>query len=617
MTMMMTHLLFTILQTGLLFPGQTGESLQQQIRAACSPASLISYSRAQDSVFKALFWDGDSVECIYGGYQVYLDSQSDPSTTVYQNGAGLSVEHAWPQSKGASGTGRSDLHHLFPAKQSVNSARGNNPYCESPDNQTATWYFRQYSQTVSPQTGADLWSERNGISGFFEPREQEKGRLARAMAYFYTIYRTDVDAADTTFWGLQAETLLQWHRQFPPDAVEIARQTRIQSIQGNLNPFITDTSLFARAYFSGGDSQTPAAPVLFFSEYAEGSANNKYLEIVNAGSETVALGDIRVSLYSNGATTASNNFLLSGSLNPGEVLVLKNSQATLYTGEATIASAVVNFNGNDALSLTWITSGDTLDIFGRIGEDPGSAWISGDKSTLDRTLVRKSSVSKGIQTNPSSGFPTLGTEWDVYATDTISNLGFHELDQGPTVPVHHGPLNWVIFGGQAEVAWTTYSESENAGFWLEASHPTGEWQPLTFLAGKGTSTESKMYRISYPVPAGTTRLRLIQTDLDGDRHLLGELDVTGQYGQTDKLAIVGAYPNPFNPTTNILLTNPVSQQVQLSVYSLTGQLVGTIFNDLLASGIHQIPWKATGLTSGSYLIRINNSQTGLQVLLLK
>ncbi|NUQ81659.1 MAG: endonuclease [Bacteroidetes bacterium] len=614
---MMTFTFSLILQTGLLFPGQTGEALQQQIRAAYTPASLISYSRAQDSVFKALYWSGDSVECIYGGFRVFLDPQSDPSTTVYQNGAGLSVEHAWPQSKGAYGTGRSDLHHLFPAKQSINSARGNNPFCESPDNQTQTWYFRQYSQTVSPQTGADLWSERNGISGFFEPREQEKGRLARAMAYFYTIYRTDADAADTSFWGLQAETLLQWHRQFPPDAVEIARQTRIQSIQGNLNPFITDTSLFSRAYFSDGDQQTPTKPLLFFSEYVEGTSSNKYLEIVNAGSETVALGDIRVSLYSNGATTASNNFLLSGSLNPGEVLVLKNSLATLYTGKATIASSVVNFNGDDALSLTWITSGDTLDIFGRIGEDPGSAWISGDKSTLDRTLVRKSSVVKGIQTNPSSGFPTLGTEWDVYPTDTISDLGFHELDNGPTVPVQHGPLNWVIFGGQAEVAWTTYSESGNAGFWLEAQLEAHHWNPLAFLEGRGTSTDPNYYRLTSSFPDNCKRLRLSQVDLDGTRTVLGELAVSGNSGIIRDLSIVAAYPNPFNPTTTIVLAIPARQHIQLSVFSVTGQQVATLVNDSLSAGIHHIPWNASGLTSGTYLLKVNQHQKGIQVLLLK
>lgn len=163
---------------------------------------------------------------------------------------------------------------------------------------------------------------------------------------------------------------------------------------------------------------------LFFSEYVEGSASNKYIEIYNGTGAAVDLTDYRVRLYANGATTATNDVQLTGSLANGATLVLKNSAATLYTGTAT-AIASINFNGDDAIALYKISTTANVDIFGRIGEDPGSAWTSTANSTLDKTLVRKSTVAGGVTVNPASGFPTLDSEWEVLPIDTVSGLGSH------------------------------------------------------------------------------------------------------------------------------------------------------------------------------------------------
>ncbi|NUY79834.1 lamin tail domain-containing protein [Flavobacterium sp. MAH-1] len=166
---------------------------------------------------------------------------------------------------------------------------------------------------------------------------------------------------------------------------------------------------------------------LFFSEYAEGSSTNKYLEIYNGTGASVDLSDYRVKLYSNGSTSTtgtSNDVQLSGTLANGNTVVIRNSGATIYSGTATVVASV-NFNGNDAVALYKISTASNVDIFGRIGENPGSAWTSGSISTLDKTLVRKSSVISGVTSNPTSGFPTLGTEWNVLDQNDVTNLGSH------------------------------------------------------------------------------------------------------------------------------------------------------------------------------------------------
>ena len=170
---------------------------------------------------------------------------------------------------------------------------------------------------------------------------------------------------------------------------------------------------------------------LFFSEYVEGSSNNKYLEIFNGTGRAVDLSDYKVCIYVNGQNTAKYTEELTGILEDKEVVVLQHPKATIYSG-VTIESTAINFNGNDAIALIKISTDAFVDIFGRIGEDPGKAWttsIFGDYlTTLNSTLVRKSSVSTGVTVNPIKEFPSLKEEWIMYPVDTIDYLGKHTMN---------------------------------------------------------------------------------------------------------------------------------------------------------------------------------------------
>jgi hypothetical protein len=171
---------------------------------------------------------------------------------------------------------------------------------------------------------------------------------------------------------------------------------------------------------------------LIISEYVEGSGSEKYIEIYNGTGSSVDLSDYKLQLYANGAVTPINDVELSGSLPDGSVIVYQNSSASLYSGTN---NSAVNFNGDDAVALYKISTTSFVDIIGKIGEDPGSAWTSGSYSTSDKTLVRNPEVVAGITSNPASGFPTLATEWTLYNEDVISNLGSHTMTCGPTITV--------------------------------------------------------------------------------------------------------------------------------------------------------------------------------------
>jgi len=165
---------------------------------------------------------------------------------------------------------------------------------------------------------------------------------------------------------------------------------------------------------------------LFISEYVEGSGNIKAIEIYNGTAASINLSAYSIRFYSNGSTSIGTTIPLSGTVASGEVFVLATSTASAaILAQADQTSVASFYNGNDAVTLA--KNSVNIDIFGRIGEDPGAGgWTgAGGYATTDRTLQRRSFVNRGISINPSSGFPTLTTEWNVFPIDEASGIGSH------------------------------------------------------------------------------------------------------------------------------------------------------------------------------------------------
>ena len=130
------------------------------------------------------------------------------------------------------------------------------------------------------------------------------------------------------------------------------------------------------------EAETIETTNLFFSEYAEGSINNKYLEIYNATDGNIDLSNYSLSSCSNGCNDGEN----------------------------------------------WDYPNNVTFEAGTIGDDPGSGWdVAGISNvTKDHTLVRKSSVVSG---NNGSWGKSAGdaesSEWEVYDQNFWDYLGSH------------------------------------------------------------------------------------------------------------------------------------------------------------------------------------------------
>ena len=72
----------------------------------------------------------------------------------------------------------------------------------------------------------------------------------------------------------------------------------------------------------------------------------------------------------------------------------------------------------------------------------------------------------------------------------------------------------------------------------------------------------------------------------------------------DKFALFQNYPNPFNPRTTISYQLPVTSQVELTIYSITGQKISTLVSEQQPSGNHKFEWDASDFSSGIYFFQL-------------
>ncbi|MDT8414467.1 MAG: endonuclease [Flavobacteriaceae bacterium] len=177
------------------------------------------------------------------------------------------------------------------------------------------------------------------------------------------------------------------------------------------NTSLPSTELQVTTASSGGSG----IPDLFFSEYVEGSSNNKALEIANFTGAVVDLSVYTIQKQANGAGVWGSSYsFTTPTLADGSVLVVTNSLSNptlLGLADETRGGAPLDFNGNDPVGL--FKNGVLIDIIGTFNNTANFS--------INETMRRKPTV-----TSPNTTFDKIA-EWDVFPTDTFDGLGNHTL----------------------------------------------------------------------------------------------------------------------------------------------------------------------------------------------
>jgi hypothetical protein len=84
--------------------------------------------------------------------------------------------------------------------------------------------------------------------------------------------------------------------------------------------------------------------------------------------------------------------------------------------------------------------------------------------------------------------------------------------------------------------------------------------------------------------------------------------VEEERGVPEKFALNQNYPNPFNPSTQIEFAVPQESRVTVEVYTMLGEKVATVVDEVMPVGYHTARFDASQLASGLYLYRMTSGQ---------
>jgi predicted extracellular nuclease len=322
--------------------------------------------------------------------------------------------------------------------------------------------------------------------------------------------------------------------------------TSLRSVR--LLPVVALLAALLAGFAPGAAPARAAASDLFFSEYIEGSSNNKALEIYNGtGAATDrSAGGYSIQMFFNGSASAGLTINLAGTVASGDVFVLAHSSAdAAILAQADQTSGAGLFNGDDAVVLRKGTA--VIDSIGQVGFDPGSEWGSGNASTADNTLVRKVDVCAG-DVDTSNAFDPVG-EWDGFANNTFGGLGSHASTcSGPADPVINefsastagADVEYLELFGTPATDYSAYSVLQIEGDF--SGSVTGTVDSVTPM---GTTDVAGLFLASLPANAlenGTVSLLLVEgfsgaagNDLDSNDD--GTFDATPWARLVDSVAV--------------------------------------------------------------------------------
>ena len=307
---------------------------------------------------------------------LFYSSESRKYSSSNHNG--VNREHVWAQSLGNFGTSNAgaDGHHLMPCDSSLNNKRGNRSFDD-----------------VDGVSG----SKMDGCyynSSYFCPPNEYKGVVARILMYVQVRWGSDnvlkfADYATKSKANAigKISTLLKWHFQYPPTQREIDRNTAVQEIQGNRNPFVDHPEYAALIYgYKGGyyvNDTTATNAIAAVDKYYYGSGDSKPIP-----------EEKYVSYVSVSGTIANKSYTAGDRFNPTALTV-----NAIYSDGSTKDVDVSECKWLDATTGIETLSTGTTKVVCRYGNADSTAVgdivvvnaVDGEKSiTINRTLLPSS-----------------------------------------------------------------------------------------------------------------------------------------------------------------------------------------------------------------------------------
>ncbi|MEM1271581.1 MAG: T9SS type A sorting domain-containing protein [Bacteroidota bacterium] len=186
------------------------------------------------------------------------------------------------------------------------------------------------------------------------------------------------------------------------------------------------------------------------------------------------------------------------------------------------------------------------------------------------------------------------------------DAGDLEIFDSP-LPVELTAFTATLAGSTARLAWTTATETTNAGFEVQRIlERNGQefWDVLGFVPGAGSTAEAQAYAFDVDdLEPGRHGFRLKQIDFDGQFEFSETIEVF--VGIPGTHVLEAAYPNPFNPRTTFAFLVAETQPVRATLHDAQGRLIRVLHDaEVQANEKVWVRVNAADLASGTYLYRI-------------
>jgi len=573
----------------------------------------------------------DNVILIYTGRSQAKTENSGESSTGGSNR--WNREHVWSKSHGFPveiDTAYTDIHHLRPADESVNSSRSNLDF----DNGGGA-----HVEATECNYDSDSW----------EPRDAVKGDIARMM--FYMVVRYDPGYhSDNSLYDLELvdfagvdigdppgeplfgklSTLIQWHLQDPVDAFEQNRNEVAFSYQGNRNPFI-DHPEWAESIFS---------PQLTSNTRIGFSRNSLSVE-ENSGSVNL---DISIINADSLVATQCEISLTGGTGDISDLIDFTTTSITFPAGSTDLQTLEVLINDDEIVELeetfiftvSNVTGGDSASVGGN--DSFVLSILPNDQVSATPGLI----ISEVMDGNRSGGQPKFIEITNV--TDQAIGIGDFQIwrgsngaDAASVMQITANTMldahsSWVIANSDAGMAAAGFEAADqvssaingngNDVYQLHSSR--GEYIDAFGLSGVSSYWYANSYAQRIPsilsggasYSSGEWTISSLSTDSPANgspgtpgSHISDPWVSVMDHFHPQTPELIQVYPNPFNAGTMITFHMFDSSHATVNIFDIQGKLVATLVNADFALGSHQIHWGGTSasgaeLPSGIYLIQL-------------
>ena len=180
------------------------------------------------------------------------------------------------------------------------------------------------------------------------------------------------------------------------------------------------------------------------------------------------------------------------------------------------------------------------------------------------------------------------------------------------LPIQLASFNGTFSNSIVELEWMTLSEINNFGFEVQNTLDQStrfQTLPGSFVPGHGTTNVPQTYTYTVTSPPPASYYRLKQMDFDGTEwfsdaiYLQTTTSVSTSTIPTE-FALHQSFPNPFNPSTTITFDIASQEQVTIEVFSILGERVRVLVDEVKSPGKYALTFDASRLASGIYVYRM-------------